>query len=328
MIPRTVSELASMLFIPAQSITFCAMQMGGKNTKSLGKYKGLIQSFRIKKSTGKYRLVFKFRGIVKKVLVAVSRLIQRTIPVSEHSLAYEKGRCVKAASTVLSSHKLICAADFKDHFGSILRVQVQSMFESHGYLPYMAWLMSRLCCVCHNSRDFLPQGSPISPFVANRVSEFLVDKPVLDAFPDAKYYRYSDNIYLCFDDKSVNGKQTLDKLKHVIGSVVKWRMHKFKVMPYYRSQKALGLVLNYTGRMPRHEYDRLKAVLYNSVKDLPEARIQANRLGFLDTDTDAEFVLKLGCIVSYWKQFVTETQALKLTTLVEAINEKANTSNC
>lgn len=287
----------------------------------------LCKPCRISKGNGKFRLVFVYTKNYKNLLCRLATLIQETIPVSVVNLAYEKGCSIQKAGYALKGHSLICSADFKDHFGSILRIQVKEMLMHHGYQEPIAWSMSRLACVQYGGRDFLPQGSPASPVISNRVTEYLLDKSIQEEFPEAKYYRYSDNLYLCYDSKQVTGTEIIDKLQKVVSSRVKWRLHKLKVMPYYKQQKCLGLVVNQEARMPRHDFDLLKAVLYNCVKDLPKSIEKSNSTGYIESNTAEEFISKLTGKVRYWTNFVTESQKQKLNTLLEKINEKIANNN-
>lgn len=315
-------ELASALDDTPQYIGFMLQVLDNKNTiKKYNTTNLFVKPVKLSKGNGKFRTVFIYAKRFKKILSRISILIQETIPVSSLNLAYEKGCSIGKASELLKGHTLVCSADFKDHFSSIIRSQVKHMLIANGYPANIAWCISRLTCVRYNGRDFLPQGSPASPFISNRVTEILLDGAIQEAIPDAEYYRYSDNLYLCFNDKKVTGTEVLKKLDAAVRSNVKWKLHKLKVMPYYRRQRGLGLTLNSGARMPREEYDKLKAVLHNSCKCLNTAWQRSNATGFIESSSTDEFILKLSCKVKYWINFVNENQKQKLEKYMEIINE-------
>lgn len=278
----------------------------------------LVRCFRLPKGRGKYRLLFVFSPRAKKVLVGVSRLIQSTIPATPTSLAYEQGCSVNTAVRLLTGHKVVCTLDIRDHFGSVIRKQVKDTLIAAGYQEDIAWFISRLTCIVYRGRDFLPQGSPASPFLANRACEFLIDNKVREAIPPgAEYYRYSDNLFIVSQDACMTGTQVIKSIQEAVATSVKWKIHKCRVMPWYRSQRGLGVVLNSAGRMPRPEFDTLKAVLHCFSRDRVACLEKANTSGYIQAGTVEELALKLAAKLRYWSAYMTPAQVNKLTTYLE-----------
>lgn len=282
----------------------------------------------IPKGNGKFRTVYVVDGRLRFVHCRVKQLIEDTIPSKGTSYAYESGCNIKQTSTRIQNNKLLLSIDVKDHFGSVSMWQVTKMFEYHGAKPDVAFLLARVCCITVGSRSFLPQGSVVSPLLSNRVCECLLD-PVLDeAFPDATITRYSDNLYLGYDSNQVNGRNTVSKLREVVRLSTGWRCHKARIMPYYRRQRGLGLVLNDRANMPKDKYQSLKALLYNLAHGDQLAQLERAQqsFGFIEA-TVSELLLRIKHQLVYWKQFLSPNKHCKLVGLLNLAQERYDNNN-
>ena len=175
------------------------------------------------------------------------------------------------------------------------------MFETAGYPAEVAALLAALCTnripadVWHGFPQFgspadrwyherlyeqphLPQGVPTSPALANLVA-YRLDCRLqgLAAAAGARYTRYADD--LLFSGGSEFAARVRRFLPHV-GSVVldegfATNVRKTRIMRQAGRQCAAGLTINQHANVPRDEYDRLKATLYNCVRRGPASQNMA-----------------------------------------------------
>lgn len=278
---------------------------------------------RIPKGNGKYRIVYKVDGRLRFVHSRLKDLLEVSVPATGTSYAYETGRKITDTVTRMHSSKLLLSIDFKNHFTSVSMWQVTKMLEHHGIESDTAFLIARLCCITVGKKSFLPQGSVVSPLLSNRVCEHLLDPVLEQAFPDATITRYSDNLYLGYDNNNVNGRDTLSKLREIVRLSTGWLCHKSRIMPYYRRQRGLGLVLNQKPNMAKEKYHNMRALLHNLAtgdQDAELKRAQEN-YGFVEQSIP-ELLLRLKCQLVYWRQFLTVNRAAKLANLLELAEEK------
>jgi len=321
MLPLSKRLLANMLGVRLKYLTWIATELKDNSDTFYTKIK-------IPKGRGRFRTVYKVGGKLRFVHSRLKELVENTVPATGTSFAYEPGCKISDTVTRMHKTKLLLSIDFKDHFGSVSMWQVTKMLEYHGAAPDVAFLIARLCCITVGKRSFLPQGSVISPLISNRVCEHLLDPVIEQAFPEAVITRYSDNLYLGYDSNEINGRNTLSKLREVVRLATGWRSHKERIMPYYRRQRGLGLVLNEKANMPKDKYLRLKALLHNLAHG--DQVTQLNRaqedFGFIEV-TVAELLTRIKCQLVYWKQFLTDNKYKKLYELLTLAQEKYDHCN-
>lgn len=322
MLPLSKRLLANKLGVRLKYLTWIATEL--KNNSN-----SLYTRVRIPKGRGKFRTVYVVDGRLRFLHSRIKDLLEEAVPATGTSYAYEPGCKISNTVTRMQNNELLLSIDFKDHFGSVSMWQVTKMLEYHGADPDVAFLIARLCCITQGKKSFLPQGSVVSPLLSNRVCEHLLD-PVLEiAFPDASITRYSDNLYLGYSSNEVNGRDTLSKLREVVRLATGWRCHKAKVMPYYRRQRGLGLVLNERANMPKDKYQSLKALLYNLAHGDQEAELVRARetYGFQEFAV-SELLLRIKCQLVYWRQFLTDSRYAKLSDLLSTAQRKYDSNNC
>ena len=278
---------------------------------------------KIPKGSGRFRYVYKVDGRLRFVHSRLKDLLEVIVPATGTSYAYEPGCKITDTVNRMNGSKLLLSIDFKNHFGSVSMWQVTKMLEHHGAEPDVAFLIARLCCITVGKKSFLPQGSVVSPMLSNRVCEHLLDPVLSQAFPGATITRYSDNLYIGYPTNKVSGKDTISKLREVVRLSTGWRCHKSKIMPYYRRQRGLGLVLNEAPNMPREKYQALKALLYNMATGDQEAQLlrATEEFGFIDSSV-TELLMRIKCQLVYWKQFLTDSKASKLESLLQKAMER------
>jgi len=306
MLPLTRRLLANNLRTNLKRLTYIATEL--KDNSEL-----FYKEIKIPKGRGRYRIVYKVEPGLAYLHSLLKTLLEKQIPATGTSYAYEAGVKLSDTATRMQGHKLLISLDFKNHFTAVTMWQVTEMLKHHGAAPDVAFLIARLCCITRGKRSFLPQGSVVSPLLSNRVSEHLLDHKLSERYPKATITRYSDNLYIAFDTDKVSGTAVIVAVKKLVREETGWRCHKCRVMPYYRQQRGLGLVLNEKANMPRDKYLSLKALIHNLAhKDLEEQLVTAKAGAYGDIDTVQELISKLHHQLIYWKQFLAATKYSKL----------------
>jgi hypothetical protein len=218
----------------------------------------------------KVRDVFSPSDRIRDIQTMLLAVVWSGIDSGEYSYAYEPGMRLTTPGKVLENHGLIVGLDFKDFFPSISKKKVKQLLLSYGYVEQVASIIATLSCVRFNGFSFLPQGGISSAQIANRIAAWLIDPLVIKYCEDNcaakpfQYVRYSDNIYVSLD-KGITGNEFLAGLATLLGDN-KWRTHKRRVMPYYKRQRVLGMVVNEKVAPPRNELNKFKSALYNIAK--------------------------------------------------------------
>jgi len=320
-LPLSKRLLANQLGVRLKYLTWIATELKDSSDTFYTKVK-------IPKGRGRFRTVYVVDGRLKFLHSRLKDLLEEVVPATGTSYAYESGCKISSTVKRMQKSKLLISIDFKDHFGSVSMWQVTKMLEHHGAAPDVAFLIARLCCITIGKKSFLPQGSVVSPILSNRVCEHLLDPVLTQAFPDAQITRYSDNLYLSYESSIVNGRNTISKLREVVRLATGWRCHKARIMPYYRRQRGLGLVLNEAANMPKDKYQSLKALLYNLAHGDQEDQLTRAQedFGFVEV-TVSELLLRIKGQLVYWKQFLTPSRYAKLLGLLNLAQEKHGSIN-
>ena len=215
------------------------------------------------KTTSKVREVYAPSDRVRGIQNMLLRVVWDSIDPGEHSRAYERGMLLKTPGEELKGSGVIVGLDFKDFFHSISKKQVTELLVHNGYTQKVASIIATLSCV-RDTYSKIPQGGISSAQIANRVAAWLID-PIVNSvcakYGEYKYIRYSDNIYIGFD-KEVTGNSVISDLRTTL-SKAGWRNHKPRVMPYYRRQQLLGMVVNSKANAIRSDYKKLLCAMYN-----------------------------------------------------------------
>ena len=140
-----------------------------------------------------------------------------------------------------------------------------------------SWQVKRLYRQPH-----LPQGAPTSPALAN-LAAYRLDARMagLARAADASYTRYADDLVFSGGESFARSIARF----HVYAAAVALeegfavQHQKTRVMRQGVRQRAAGVVLNQKPNISRDDYDQLKAILHNSVRDGPHNQ---NRAGVAD----------------------------------------------
>ncbi len=274
----TVGSLAEWLLLPTARLEYLAdrhrrYEEHGETAVNHYHYHYLIK----KKKTKGIRVI----EAPKQNLKAVQRQIHHDIisKLQSHTDAFGfvKGRnCLQAASRHVGEDVVVCF-DLRDFFPSIGAGRIFGLFRCLGYPHEVAQYLTALCTTSTPPRilerlnfddrssyrkPHLPQGSPVSPALANHVS-FTLDRR-LSALANslgAHYSRYADDLSFSGD-------------KHIVGSLLRIvpqivrdegfaiNRAKTRLMSNTSRQMVTGVVVNERLNIDRKLFDHLKAVIH------------------------------------------------------------------
>lgn len=151
----------------------------------------------------------------------------------------------------------ILTMDIKDFFPSISFKKVFRLFYYYGYTTEMCYCLSRICTL----NNFLPQGAPTSPYIANITCKkmdkrlFLLSKKI-----GAVYTRYADDI-------TISGKKNITNYIKLFQNIVtdegfQVNNKKTRIMYKNRQQKVTGLIVNKKVSVPKEKIRYLRQQIY------------------------------------------------------------------
>ena len=266
----------------------------------------------------KIRVVYSPCNQLRSIQAMLVQVVLKYIDPGDNSRAYEPGMQLITAGVDMLGGDVVIGLDVKDFFHSIKRSMVKKLFTDEGYPDDTAYIMACICCVSDKYK-FLPQGGIASAAIANRYAAKYLDPIVNEVcnsdVPGAfKYIRYSDNIYVSLHGDFI-GYSLLKKIQSAL-SASGWRTHKFRVMPKYRRQKLLGMVVNGTAvSIQRDEYRKMCSALFNISK--ADSSNILNTLKLLitlgvDTSTIHKLELSLKGKLAYYVQMSEAHRVTKL----------------
>lgn len=274
----------------------------------------LYNKWDIPKRSGGKRILYAPQGPLKGTQTKIRDRILNLAPKSDISVAYRNGMCPGDTARKIAGAKVILKLDIKDFFPSIKQTYVRKYFESLGYNELVSNILGGLLCVKDGKKRFVCQGGTASPMLANRIAEMLIDPGVLEQLPVGwQYVRYCDNLYMwpCKGADLERGKhrEILNNVRKAI-YISGFSSHQGSVVPYYRSQKLLGLTVNLKANMPRKRYKLLRACLFNCATLGFNSQLSKSvKLGFQQVGDvkldEMRFKAFIGGLLNYYKDYLT-----------------------
>ena len=131
------------------------------------------------------------------------------------------------------------------------------------------------------NRRHLPQGAPTSPAIANLVA-YGMDARLsgLASSEGFTYTRYADDLLFSGDVRLAKCAKWFAATAGAIAIEEGFRIQfrKTRLMRASQRQLATGVVLNQATNIPRRQFDELKAILFNCVRNGPQNE-NRNQLG-------------------------------------------------
>ncbi len=251
-----------------------------------------------RKANGGTRLIEAPKPRLKALQRMVLNGIVSRLPDHGDAFGFVPGRnCLQGAARHAGEPVVLCF-DLKDFFPSIASGRVFGMFRCLGYPNAVsrcltglsvsktpAWMLERLPVVDRAiyGQPHLPQGSPLSPALANKAA-FALDQRLsaLARRLDANYSRYADDLSFS-GDPAIAGTLLRAVPEIVRDEGFEVNPAKTRIMSATSRQTVTGVVVNRHLNVERKSFDRLKAVIHACGKATDtrwqDARFRAELLG-------------------------------------------------
>jgi hypothetical protein len=263
-----------------------------------------------------YRILAKRFGSIRLIEAPKPRLkdLQRQIllwilnKVPPHAAVhgFVKGRSIRTFVAPHVGQRVVLRMDLQDFFPTFGGIRIQNLFRTLGYPESVADLLGGICTnaaprniwdeVAEDlgrvgveetrrmyARPHLPQGAPTSPALAN-MSFYRLDCRLsgLAESAGASYTRYADDLAFSGGDEFEKGIERFGL--HVAALLLEegFRVNhrKTRIMRQSVRQHLAGLVTNQRPNIMRSDFDRLKALLTNCIRQGPETQNREGRPRF------------------------------------------------
>jgi hypothetical protein len=244
----------------------------------------------------------RLRGLQRRVLDG----LLAAVPVHPAAHGFVPGRSALTGAAGHVGREVVVTVDLESFFASVTVARVFGIWRAAGLPEPVAHALAALCTTAtpvdvlasapvaagsaasgaafrlrrRLAAPHLPQGAPTSPALAN-LAAYVLDRRLagLAIRFDAGYTRYADDLTF---SGPLRGRT--DRLLAAVAQVVAdegFRVHpgKTHVRTQAQRQRVTGVVVNASVAVPRAEFDRLRATLFNCARSGPQAQ---NRDGVPD----------------------------------------------
>jgi RNA-directed DNA polymerase len=257
------------------------------------------------KQSGNIRIIEAPKARLKEIQRSILTEILDKIAVHPSVHGFIKGRSIKTFAAPHVNSRVVLRMDLRDFFPSFARTRVQALFRTIGYPESVSDLLGGLCTTITPRNTWsraafgedplhlwethwqaqaiyfqphLPQGAPTSPALANLCAYRLdCQLAALAGSAGAIYTRYADD--LAFSGNAEFEKRVERFSMHVAAIVLEASLavnhRKTRIMRQGIRQHLAGIVVNKHINVRRSDFDQLKAILTNCVRQGPESQ---NRL--------------------------------------------------
>jgi RNA-directed DNA polymerase len=211
------------------------------------------------------------------------------IPPHPAAHGFCKGRGIQTFAASHVAQSLVLRMDLEDFFPAISGVRIQTLFRAAGYPESVADLLGGLCSNAIPRapgiyrRPHLPQGAPTSPALANLCAYRLDCRLTgLAQSAGAVYTRYADDLAFSGGESFNHCVERFLLHAAAIASEEGFSVNhrKTRVMRQGVRQHLAGLVTNRKINVMRPDYDRLKAILTNCIRQGPASQNRDNHPAF------------------------------------------------
>jgi retron-type reverse transcriptase len=253
------------------------------------------------KVDGSERLIEAPKPRLKAAQRRLLRTLLERIPPHAAAHGFVRGRSMITGAVVHEGQAMVVRVDLRDFFASIRASRIHALFTTLRYSAAVARMLTGLCTnttprdawgaaspslstagrrerwhrLARYAMPHLPAGAPTSPALAN-LAAFRLDRRLaaLARSMQCRYTRYAD-------DLTFSGGESLRRCARscfstVCGIAVEegFAVHpgKTRFQPQSVRQTVTGLVVNAHANVPREDYDRLRAILFNCVRFGPRTQ--------------------------------------------------------
>jgi RNA-directed DNA polymerase len=297
---RTPEQLAAWLGMPLGRLAWLVHRFSD-NSRPATEAEAHYHFRWLPKRRGGHRLIESPKRTLKEVQHKILAEILDRVPPHAAAHGFAPGRSIVTNATPHVNQALLLKFDLADFYATVTFARVTAIFRGLGYSREAAIWLARLTtsalpanipfltkepsAVLPYLRRHLPQGAPTSPALAN-LSAYSLDvrlSGLARAF-GATYTRYADD--LTFSGPAEFGRSLRDFIPLVTQIIRKERFRvnakKRKVIRAGRALVVTGVVVNEKVNVRRRQFDRLKAVLVNCVRQGPSTQNRAGHPRFAD----------------------------------------------
>ena len=245
----------------------------------------------MRKKSGGWRLIEAPKPILRTVQQQILAEILDQVPVHSAAHGFTAGRSIVTNAAPHAGQQVLVQFDLENFYATVGLARVTAVFRSLGYCREAAiWLARLTTSALPQTAAFpdgdtwallpflprhLPQGAPTSPALAN-LSAFSLDVR-LEGFAASwgtTYTRYADDITFSGSRKLL---RALPKFIPLVERIIRQerflsRGSKRRVVRDCSRQVVTGVVVNSHPNLSRPQYDRLKAILTNCIRQGPSTQ--------------------------------------------------------
>jgi hypothetical protein len=245
----------------------------------------------LRKRSGGFRLIEAPKQVLKSVQSAILCDILNRIPLHVYCHGFTAGRSIVTNAQPHVGSAVLVKFDLENFYASVRFARVVAIYRSVGYCREAAIWLGRLTtsalpvsvafpkgdamAVLPYLHRHLPQGAPSSPALAN-LSAYGLDVRLsgLGKSFGARYTRYGDDLTFSGPTPFVRSLRVFIPLVTQIIRSERFRVNqkKRKVLRNNQRQLVTGVVVNKHPNVSRKEFDRLKAILTNSIRQGPSSQ--------------------------------------------------------
>lgn len=252
----------------------------------------------VRKRRGGWRLIESPKAELQRVQELILKEILQQVPAHSAAHGFIRGRSIVTNATPHVGQRFLLQFDLQNFYATVRYNRVVAIFRSLGYSREVALWLARLTTTSlpwdaepPDSQTelgpyrslHLPQGAPTSPALAN-LSAFGLDVRLcgLAKCYGLKYTRYADDLTFSGPGRAVPALRDIIPLVEKIVRSERFVINRFKrrVIRNSQRQRVTGVVVNDGVNISRREFDTLKAILHNCVRQGPASQNRHNHADF------------------------------------------------
>jgi retron-type reverse transcriptase len=252
----------------------------------------------MEKRSGGKRLIEAPKPLLKQVQTKILREILEKVPAHRNAHGFVVGRSIVSNAQPHVGQRLLLKIDLEDFYPSVRYSRVVAIYRSLGFSREVAIWLARLttsavpgeAIQAQGGFDYplyrgrhLPQGAPTSPALAN-LSAYSLDVRLsgLASRYGVTYTRYADDLTFSGSKRFAGALKEFSTLVTRIVQSERLRVNrrKRKIIRSNQRQTVTGVVVNSHCNIARSDFDRLKAILTNCVRQGPRSQNRENHPDF------------------------------------------------
>lgn len=227
--------------------------------------------FKIRKKNGTYRTISEPLPSLKEIQYFILQEILYKIQVSKYCKSYIPKKKFKEYLRYHVNEKQLLTLDIEDFFSSITYNIIYDLFHKLGYAKDVSTYLANLCTyikisnksnTTSNSKRFLPQGAPTSPYLSNLILKEFDDEIAKYCKEEKiKYTRYADD--MAFSGNVINKKEIESLVQKKLEKLgLNLKKEKTRLMLKNEPQILSGVILNEKMQLPKKERNEIRQIMY------------------------------------------------------------------